>query len=386
MKILHYTPRLVAGDLLADHIDALVRATEDKASVSVASSQKAAIDAIRAERPDILHVHGSWRWLTRSVVRAAERAGCATILSPHHQLDPYPTRHEKRARKAMQRLLYERSLTRRYDALLVSTERESQQLIDHQWHDRIGIVPSSVLDATCTEDEMGDRAMAFYQKVCDTRYELLMTDDEHTCLQTLLHVGALHDPSRRQVSHEHILLLRQLKPMQWRRMMLMADDEDIRQTIDKAIGVMQIDAPDIDATAINRFDSLHPKTKGALPRKLLTGNPIRKGKIKDILAEQDAEVKLVVTDLINTQHLLAEQRLSLRHVADLFESLRYTDFDEDQFKATIKQLGMTKFARRMTQVVATLLNLSEGYHPIEPLDDTTTHRYIAQITHRKSKP
>lgn len=376
----------MAGDLLADHIEALVRATGDKADVSVASSQKAAIDAIRAEHPDILHVHGSWRWLTRSVVRAAEQAGCATILSPHHELDPYPTRHEKCVRKTMRRLLYERSLTHRYDALMVSTERERQQLIDHRWHDRIGIVPASILDATCTEAEMGERAMAFYQKVCDTRYELLMTDDEHTCLQTLLHVGTLHDPSRRQVSHERILLLRQLKPSQWRRMMLMADDEDIRQTIDVAIGVMQIDAPDIDAEAIDRFDCMHPKTKGALPRKLLTSNPIRKGKIKDILAEQDAEVRLVVTDLINAQHLLDEHHLSLRHVADLFETLRYTDYDEDQFKATVKQLGMTRFARRMTQVLATLLSLGEGYQPIETLDDSTTRQYIAQITHRKSKP
>lgn len=384
MKILHYTPRLIAGDLSADLLEALVHSTADKASVDVAASQKTAIDAIRSNKPDILHVHGCWRWLTQSVVRAAKKAGCATVLSPHYQLAPYASSHERYITKSLRRAIYERRLTQSYDALLVSTERERQQLIAGKWHDRIDVVPASVLDKECPEEEMGQRIIDFYQKVCDTRYELLMTDNEHRGLCTLLHVGSLHEPTKKQISHESILNLRQIKPSQWRRMMLMADDEDIRGAIDMAVSVMQLDVPEIDASLIARFPSRHPKTKGSLPRKLLTGNPLRRSKIKEVLAEQDEEVRLVLTDLINVQHLLQEQKLSLRHVSELFETLRYTDFDEDQFQRAIKQLGLKKFSQRITQMLSTLLLLEEGYFPTDPLNDKTTKRYIEQTTHHKA--
>lgn len=380
MKILHYTPKLVEGDLLADHLAALVRSTEDKATVSVVSSQKAAVEAIKASQPDIVHVHGSWRWATRSVVRIARKAGAAIILSPHAMLAPYPTRHEHRMAKALRKMLYEKRLTRSYDALLATTERERDQLLADRWHDRIGFVPNACLDATCSEQEMGKLTMAFYKKVIDTRYQELMTDGELIALQTLLHVGTLHDPSKRQLSHENILKIRALKPSEWRRLLLMADDEDITGAIQIAISAMQIDAPDIDAAVIDRFPLRHPKTKGSLPRTLIRDSR----KVNEVLEEQSGELRNVLNDLVNVRHLLADGTLSLRHLAELFETIRYTDFDEDKFQQAIRELDMKNFTRRIIEVLATLLNLDEGYHPIEAKDDRTVRRYIAKITRHKA--
>lgn len=380
MKILHYTPKLRGGDILADHIAALVRSTETKNEVKVVSSQKAAIDAIKNDAPDIVHVHGSWRYMSRSVVRAARKIGSAVILSPHHSLDSYATRHEHHLTKVLRKTLYEKSLTQAYDALLVTTERECEQLLQDKWHDRIGVVPTSVLNSAYPENQMGSCVLDFYKKVVDTRYQLLMTDEEHIALQTLLHVGTLHDPSKRQISHESILKIRSLKPSQWRRIMLMADDEDISSVVSVAINVMQIDIPIIDAKAIDRFPLRNPKAKGSLPRTLLRESH----KAKEVLREQSEDLQSVLIDLVNIHQLMDSDKLSLRHLSELFETFRYTDFNEDDFQLAVRDLGLTAFARRMTQVLATILNLDEGYFPVNAKDDKTTRRYIAQVIRQKT--
>lgn len=382
MKILYYMPRCSAGDLLADYTDCLVSALADKATVIVASSQKEAIDRLRSERPDILHVHHCWRCLTASVLREARRQGVATVLSPHHQLAPYALRHEHRLEKQVRRLAYERRTVMSYDALLVTSDRERQQLLDSHWHDRIDVVRPATLTAAISPEDMAQQMLAFYRKVMDTRYQLLMTEEEHLALETLLHVGTLHDSSRRQVSHERILQLRSLTPAAWRRIMLMADDEDITGAVTMAIEVMQIEMPDINAQAIDRFPLRHPKTKGSLPRKLLIVNPLRKSKIKEELDEQPQELQLVITDIINAETLLREHHLSLRHLSELFETLRYTDFDEDELQIALHHLGLKRFAERLTAVLATLLSLDEGYQPTDLRTDKTTRRYIQQITNR----
>lgn len=375
MKILHYTPVLVPGSLLAQHVESVVRATRDKAQVIVVSSQKSAIDSIKKAAPDILHVHGSWKWLTESVVAAAQRRKMATVLAPHWMLQPYVVNHEGCCGKAIKKMLIEKRLTRTYDALIVSTNRERSQLLDTKWHDRIEVVASSILDNTCSEMEMGENLMAFYNKVLDTRYQLMMTDEEYHAVQTLLHVGALHDPSRRQVAHENILKIRSLKPSQWRRIFLMADDEDIRREIDIAINVMQIDAPHFATENIIRFPLRHPQKRGPLPRKLLENNT----KICKVLNEQADELQTVLVDLVNVKQYLGEDVLSLRHLAELFETIKYTDFNEDDFKHTISELGICSFTQRIMQLLVSLLSLDEGHLPIEAKYDKKTQRYINQV-------
>lgn len=373
MKVLHYVSRLVEGDLLADQIEALVNATSnDKTKVFLATSQKAAMKTLEAESPDVLHVHSCWQWLTAGIVRTAHKRGCAVVLSPHGQLSPYTCHHEHQLTKTVRRIIQEQRLTHSYDALLVGSEYEREQLLQARWHDRIDVVASAVLDASITPVEMGQQVKAFYQKVADTRYPLHMTDDEHAAIHTLLHVGSLQDPTKRQVSHEDILRLRALRPSSWRHIMLLADDEDITGKLDIAIRVMQLDAPPIDATTIVRFAPRQPKVKGSLPRTLLS----KSRKHNAIISELDDSLRLVLTDFVNVHQLLQQKKLNLRHIAELFETIRYNDFDEDDFRRAAHQMGLANFARRITAILAQLLALDEGYFPTTPLDDRTTRQYI----------
>lgn len=363
------------GHLLTDSIKALVSATEGKANVTIAASQAAAIKAIGEEKPDILHMHVCWSWWAQKVVEAARQQGCAIVLSPHGALSPFTLRHEQPLRKRLRIMVYQRKLIRQCDALLAEDEAEEEVL--KAWHDRTGLLPNALLDSSLTAEEMGNRAMAFYRKAVDTRYHALLTADERKAVFALLHVGISHEPSTRLLSHDTILNLRALKPQQWRRIMLLADDEGIRTTLDRAISVMQLDVPNIDARAIDRFPLRHPKERGSLPtKKLIAASPIKRAKTKDRLAdlELDDTLQDIAMSILNAETLLRDRRLSLRHLAELYEDIRYTDFDEDNFGLAMRRLHHRTFARRLTALLHSTMQLDEGFWPIGEKADKTARR------------
>lgn len=375
LKILHYTPHLHEGHLLADSILALVQAAKGKAEVTVADTQAAAIKALAEQKPDILHVHLCWTCWAGKVIRTARKEGCTVVFSPHWALSAYTRRHEKPLRKRLRWLCYQRALTRHADALLAEDQREAEQLA--RWHDRVDTIPNTVLDSSVSPEQLTTQLMAFYRRMLDTRYHVLMPQAERAATYALLHVGMSHEPSARLLSHEDILHLRSLKPAEWRRIMLLADDEGTRATLDRAIAAMQLDVPTIDARTISRFPLRHPKERGFLPTdRLLCHNPIRRAKIKDTLAalELESGLEALIVSLLNARQLLSERKLSLRHLAELYEDTRYTDFDEDRFSEATRKLGIHTFARRMTALMHNTLQLDEGFWPVAELADRTARR------------
>lgn len=383
LKIVHYTPRMLSGYLVTDSIEALAHATEGKADVTIATSQAAAIKALESEKPDIVHVHVCWSWWARKVISAACRQGCAIVMSPHGRLSAYTLRHEKHLRKQLWTWVYQKTIVHHCDALLAEDDREASEL--ERWHDRIGVVPNTLLNSVIGQEDIGTRLMAFYKKVIDTRYPRLMAAEEKEAVFALLHVGIDHDQNTRLLSHEDILSLRALKPSQWRRIMLLADDEDIRILLDRAIAIMQLDVPVVDGRTIDRFTQRYPKKRGSLPvDKMLVLNPIARSRLNDTLTELETDDTLrpIVMSLINARQLLGEQRLSLRHLVELYEDIRYTDFDEDTFSYTMRKLGMRAFVERLTALLHHRLRLEEGFWPVRERMDKKERKMERQLQGR----
>lgn len=67
--------------------------------------------------------------------------------------------------------------------------------------------------------------------------------------------------------------------------------------------------------------------------------------------------------LVNARTLLRNGQMSVRHLADLYEVIKYLDYDEDRLVTITKELKMRKFLRRMLQVLADKVYLEEGFQP-----------------------
>lgn len=129
------------------------------------------------------------------------------------------------------------------EALIAVSDEEKNELLALGWQKRIDVAQSSVLDNSVTLDTQCSLLLKIYAKVIDSRYRKLMSDSEKEAVSSLIHVGMAHDETMPLLDSERILTLRNLRPEQWRRILLFGDDEDIRGIISAGAQKMQIEIP-----------------------------------------------------------------------------------------------------------------------------------------------
>lgn len=377
MHILHYIDGIEAGNLLPDHLLRLAAAQRKYADVRTVT-QSDRFTSVLADNPaDIIHIHACWDYKAARCARQAAGKGLPVVLSPHWGLDTRIRTTEQRLTKRTKALLYQAKTVRCADALLVTNEREKQDILGLGWTKRIDVVADSVLDSRQSDDRMAQQTLAFYRKVCDTRYQLAMTAMEREAIPSLLHAGLAQEPAHNLLPSDQLLNLRSLHPEQWKRILLYADDEGIRDIIDDGISRLQIQAPDIDTTDIRRYALLAPKETRSVDTKELSGNQfLRRQRLNDNLNREETLVREIAVMLANTQRIEQEGNLSLRQLADLYTAIKYNDYDEDRLGEVLRHMRIYRYARRIIQVLSEKIQLKEGFMPFAPLNDRQTRKII----------
>lgn len=380
MKILHYISQLKEGDILSDYVRHLTDALKAVADVYVATFNSDIQEALDESAPDIVHIHGAWDRYAYRLMKTAISQGYAVVISPHGEIGTYAMKHEEHLSKSIKNADYQRWMISHSEALLATSDDERTALEALGWQKRIDVIRPSILDSTISEQEMAAEMMWFYTKVIDTRYRVLMTDSEKEAVRSLIHVGMAHDETMPLLDSDRILTLRGLKPGEWRRILLYADDEDLRAIIDKAAERMQLTIPAIDTSKISRYETDHPKMMGYLPvDRIIGGNKLTAHKLREETENDSEDLIQLTTMLINARTLLRKRQMSMRHLAELYDAVKYVDYDETRFVEITKDMKLRKFMRRMLQVMADEAYLEEGFMPDKPLDDSTTKRIMLQF-------
>lgn len=379
MRIIHYIDRLKAGDLLSDSILRLTTAEKEYADVLTVTRNDDFKKIISKEKPDVVHIHACWDYQASLRTRWALSTGTAVVLSPHWGLEERIRTKEQKIRKFMKSMIYQYKMVHKVDAIMVSTEREKQTINRLGWKKRIDVVPESILNSQFSDDDMAKNAVAFYKKVLDTRYQSAMGSMEQDAIPALLHVGLTQESIHNILPSDQLLNLRSLKPEQWRRILLYADDEGIRDIIDRGIEMMQLNAPNIDTERIQRYALMAPKeTKAIEDKKLVGRRPLTKQRLNDNTKREEKLIRQIAIMIANIQQVQKKRMLSLRHLADLYTIIKYNDYDEDRLADVLRHMRIHSFARRIIQLLADKLRLEEGYMPIKPLNDRTTRHIIRQ--------
>ena len=280
-------------------------------------------------------------------------------------------------RKKVKTLLYQAKMVRSTEALLVSSEHEKQEILSLGWTKRIDVVRDSVLNNTLTDDEMAQQTITFYRKVLDTRYQFVMTAMEKDAIPSLLYVGLTEESVHNLLPSDQLLNLRSLNPEQWRRVLLYADDEGVREIVDSAISRLQLNAPAIDTAAIRRFPLLRPKETTSVDTDKLVGNlPMTRQRLDDYTSKEDAIFKQIATIIANTRQIERKKRLSLRLLTDLYKVIKYNDYDEDRLAEVLRHLRLYRYSCRMIQLLAEKTLLKEGFMPFPPRNDRKTKGMI----------
>ena len=370
MRILHYINSLKAGNLLSDYILQLTSEQKEYAEVKTLTSTDDFQKVAEEENPDIIHIHACWDYLAAKRAQWAVKKGYAVVLSTHWGLNEPIRSNEQRIRKFIKQMMYQQKTVHQVDAMLVTNEKERQMALTLGWQKRIDVIPNSLLNSSISASEMAEQTILYYNKVLDTRYQVAMSSMENDAVYSLLHVGLARETTHNLLPSDQLLNLRSLNPAQWRRILLYSDDENIREIIDDAISRLQLNAPNIETSTIQRFALVLPKERNPLNQQKIVGTkPLTRQRLNDNINSDETIVRTIAIMLANAHQLDRKQTLSMRHLADLYTMIKYNDSDEDRLAEVLRHMRLYRFSRRIIQLLVDKLHLEEGFRPFSPLAD-----------------
>ena len=197
-----------------------------------------------------------------------------------------------------------------------------------------------------------------------------MDNLEWLCLCALLHTGLQQDPTNKIIPSKGLLELRGLTPQQWQRILICADDEFVRDYVDIGIERLLLVIPNINTPDISRYKPYMQKIEGELEKtKIEVGNFLLKSRYENAKEGEEDTIKQIGTMLAHAKVLLKQRKFSLLHLSQIYQVIRFEDYNEERLLITLRRMRLLKFARRMVYILSEYLYLEDGYAPFVPLND-----------------
>ena len=317
MNVLHLFPKDNA--LIAKHVSMLDRGSQ------------------AAEHPDIVHVHGCWQYALVSAALKARRQGARIVLTPHGELEPWVINDRRMSGKPSTTLRWQRRLVEHSYVVIAQGNMEAEALSQLGWNPRIEVVRNAVVTNSITPEAMLRHTQEVYRKVMDSNTLELMSDESKHLLQLLLKAGITGD--RRWVTE----LAPDISEQQWRYLLVYADQENVRTTVDQGARLLGISHPYIETD-----------------------------KIKSYLPTDYSKPKPEAHDAASLVSELHRRQPTLRHLVELDRSLRKNNIQEDRLVDVLDENRLLKYFRRLLCILSEQTGLDEGFMPARPIDDRLT--------------
>lgn len=385
MKVLHYIPeRLLSSeeeggfhgstDLTREYLSVLTTGMGNRIESQVTTSLSQFKQQVKSTEPDIVHIHACWNLSAYRAQHWAMKQRLALVLSPHNGMQPWHVHHHLWLHKLPLLILYQRHAIKTADAIHVFSQSEYQRMKAMKWNSRLALVRNSTIDSRTPEWQMTSGLEAFYQKVIDSNSFRLMSEEEKTAENRMLHEALFQEQG--VVGTEKHDEGKALAVSSLRKIFIHANDEGILQEVEKGARLMQQETGVPDWEHLQRFPRRIKKSAEPLEQeKILPKSPLTKSTLSNLREDEkpsDTENRLTVM-LINIQHELKHKKLSRGHLTTFYRLLRFGEYDEDKLQRMLKQLKLQKFTARLMQILQETYYLEEGYMPIPPIDDKRTN-------------
>lgn len=357
MRILHFYQS--SAGLIAQHVETLCRQMGLSAENLTATHQQEALQLLRGQHFDVLHLHGCWYTPMSRVARVAQKQGTRLVLTPHGELEPWVMKEQYWKEKIPKKWLYQRVLVSQAYAVVVQGGMEEECLHQLQWNERLTVIRNSLITHSITSAEMARQTFLLYRKVMDSNVLELMDDQMRQVLRSILKAGITGDHRWLSGGFEH-----SLSDEDWRRLLLYAHQEHISETLAKGIRVLQLQTPDLNTE----------KTEAFYPEDYQPPKSIQQQIGNQFATENE---RLVATFQL-LRRLIFHRQLTISHIVELDHELRHHDAEEEQLAETLRERHLYTTACRMMQILRELTELDEGFMPVPPKNDRIT-RQISKI-------
>ena len=347
MKVLYFYPK--SDPLISQHVSLLTDGLRQNAEIRTADSVSVLKKAVQEQMPDIIHCHGCPSvTATRSIFSALNR-GARLVITLHGQLEPWA---EDR-RRNMASVHYQKELVRRAYAVILLGRLERTNFIKMGWNSRTEEIHNAVTTNTISPQDMSNDTFAVYQKVLDSNTLALMDETTEHMLRAIIKVGIMGD--RRWVS------VLPSGSIDWRKLLLYAEHENIRNYVDYGISLLGCSVPAIDTARIAAY----------FPDGYTTPRPVHEI-VGDYQGKETDYLLRIITQI--------RQQPLLLHLIELTRELYRDTVDDARLSEVLQEKGLTAHACSLMQVLSELTGLDEGYMPLPPADNKLTRQIRQQLT------
>ena len=351
MKILHVYPK--NDEMVAKHVAQLMEGMQLSAEVQGVSNLADFKNICKSFDPDIVHCHGCWQYSIVNAGNFARKQGARIVLSPHGQLEPWVLEDKPLQEKFHKTALWQKPFVEKAFALIAFGKMEQQYLIKLNWNPRIEVIHNAVITNSTTTEKMCAQTFAVYQKVMDSNVLEQMDDDTQQLMATIIKTGTLGD--RRWVE------LQVPETIDWRRILIYAEHQNIRNYIDYGINLLGLSALSLDTEQLPAY---FPKSYQR-PQSIKTMIGEYKGNETDYLVRMIRQI---------------EKQPLLLHLIEFTRELYRDTVDDDALQEAIEEKGLTKFTGRLMQVLHEQTLLDEGYMIVDPINDRGTQKIRESIS------
>lgn len=351
MKILHVYPK--TDEMVAQHVTLLVEGMQHSVEVQAVSNLADFKSICKSFEPDIVHCHGCWQYSIVNAGNFARKQGARIVLSPHGQLEPWVLEEKPLQEKLHKTALWQKSFVEKAYAVIAFGKMEQQYLQQLKWNPRIEVIHNAVITNSTTREKMCSQTFTVYQKVLDSNVLEQMDDATQQLMATIIKTGILGDMRWVELNIP--------EAVDWRRMLIYAEHQNIRNYVDYGINILGLSAPSLDTEHLPAYfpeDYQRPQS------------------VKKLIGEYKGDE----TDYLLRMIRQIEKQPRLLHLIELTRELYRDTVNDDLLQEALEGKKLTKFASRLMQVLHEQTLLDEGYMPIPPLDDRGTQKIRESIT------
>ena len=355
MKVLYIFPK--SDPLIRQHVELLADGLRQSAEICIADSYADFKQQLKTLQPDIVHCHGCWNF---DIIRAAmsgRKAGARIVITPHGQMEPWAVEQQTPQAKAGRILQWQKICIQRAYAIITLGKLEQTNFIKMKWNKRIEIIYNAIITNTISPMEMCSHTFAVYQKVIDSNTLEQMDDVTAEALATIIKASITGD--RRWC--KNLDAVAHPQDIDWRRLMIYATHENIRNYVDYGINILSLPTPGIDTSHIASY---YPDSY-AQPRP-----------IKEIIGDYQGNETDYLLKMITQLH----RQPLLLHMIELTRELMRDTVNDDQLYEVLEGKNLKGFAASLMQILSEETDLDEGYMPLPPQENRQTNKIRKLLT------
>jgi hypothetical protein len=203
---------------------------------------------------------------------------------------------------------------------------------------------------------MCSKTFAVYQKVIDSNTLEALDERNLEALSTIIKAGITGD--KRWCSSLDALQYPQ--NLDWRRLLVYAEHEHIRNYVDYGISILGLSTPAIDTDRIGAY---------------FPDNYIKPQSLKDVIGDYEGNE----TDYLLRMIRQLQKQPLLLHMIELTRELMRDTVNDELLAEALDNKKLTNFTRSLIQVLSEQTGLDEGYMPLPPADNRLTGRIRKQL-------